>query len=174
MSKIFDLPRIFIDMDGVVVDFEDYKNTIESSWKKLHPETEPPKIKTMEGAYTNMQPIPGALESVRSLIGMGFDVWFATKPPTGRKATHAYTDKVNWVWLHIPELGNKVILTQNKGLLGNHEDHLIDDRPHKADCRAFSGTLHEFTKDNSWPEILQKFKDLRLYYKIKQQTMFSL
>ena len=66
--------RIFIDLDGVVVDFDKYKLSLgkPGEWVKMQP-----------GAYLAMEPIEGAIEAIRHLLKMEFDVMIATKPPTG-------------------------------------------------------------------------------------------
>jgi len=66
--------RVFIDMDGVIVDFDKAMSMADLTGDEL---------KKMRGAYLTMAALPGAIEAVRSIIGMGFDVWIATKPPTG-------------------------------------------------------------------------------------------
>lgn len=139
--------RIFVDMDGVVVNFEAMKMALG---------IEGDELKKMPGAYLKMPPIDGALEAIRSLIGMGYDVWFATKPPTG--ISWAYGDKAAWVFEHAPEMKRKLILTHDKGLLGDHADFLIDDRPHKANCESFKGTLLVFRNGFQWPDILEFFR----------------
>lgn len=142
--------RIFIDMDGVVVDFDAYKRGLGLTGDE---------IKVRSGAYLQMQPMEGALASVRSLIGMGFEVWLATKPPTG--VSWAYGDKAQWVFDHLPELKRRLILTHDKGLLGDEGDYLIDDRPHKANCDRFPGRLFAFGGDVGWPDILRAFRIVR-------------
>jgi 5'-nucleotidase len=139
--------RIFCDMDGVVVDFDSYA-------RKFGPTTQ--RIKELPGAYLEMDPIPGALEGVRSLIGMGHEVWLATKPPTG--IPDAYADKVKWVLRHLPELKRRIILTHDKSLLLG--DVLIDDRPHKANANNFCGRLIVFGAAGceGWPEVLDIFR----------------
>jgi 5'-nucleotidase len=84
--------RIFVDMDGVVVDFDKC-----AKGKCLTGD----QLKRLPGAYLEMDPLPNAITGVRSLIGMGFEVWLATKPPTG--IPFAYADKVQWVLDHLPE-----------------------------------------------------------------------
>lgn len=141
-------PKIFIDMDGPLVDFERFVKEKCSSGER---------VKTMVGAYKEMEPTPQGIESVRSLIGMGFDVWLATKPPTG--VPHAYSDKVEWVLKYLPQLKRKIILTHDKGLLGSEYDYLIDDRPHKANCEAFPGVLIDFTPGRwTWDSIMEYFR----------------
>lgn len=156
--------RIFVDMDGVVVDFEVYRAA-----KGLTGD----EIKRMPGAYLEMQPIPGALEALDKLVGWGFDVWLATKPPTG--CAQAYADKVQWVLDHAPQFKRKVILTHDKGLLGDKNDYLIDDRPHRANCEMFKGKLLHFGAEpwtgdgfRDWPYLLNYFDAMHSFMKRPQ------
>jgi 5'(3')-deoxyribonucleotidase len=105
-----------------------------------------------------MEPMPGALQAIRSLIAMGFEVWAASKPPTG--VPHAYADKAAWIFQHLPESRCNLILTHDKGFLGDGGDYLIDDRPDKANCEKFVGTLIVYREGNRWPEILEHFRSL--------------
>lgn len=139
--------RIFIDLDGVIVDFDAYKAAL-----GLDGDT----VKTLPGAYLNMVPIPGAIAGVRSLIGMGYKVWIATKPPTG--ISFAYGDKAQWVFNNLPDLKRKLILTHDKGMLGDSGDFLIDDRPFKANCERFAGKLIPFRNGTGWPQVLEFFR----------------
>jgi len=139
--------RIFVDLDGVVVDFDGFRRDTGLTGDQ---------VKRMDGAYLAMSPIPGAIAAVRSLIGMGFEVWIATKPPTG--VPHAYSDKAEWVMRHLPELKRSIIITHDKGLLGDAGDYLCDDRPHKANCEAFAGTLVRFVDGYHWPQALEYFR----------------
>jgi 5'(3')-deoxyribonucleotidase len=142
------MKRIFVDMDGVLVDFEGFMR--EHSLSAAD-------VKALPGAFHLMKPIPGALEGVRSLIGMGHEVWIATKPPTG--VPHAYAGKAAWILEHLSELKRKIVMTHNKGLLCG--DYLIDDRPHKANCEDFAGKLIHFGGPefpNGWPDVLAYFR----------------
>ena len=139
--------RIFVDMDGVIVDFDAYKTAHGMTGEE---------VKRQPGAYLEMPAIPGALSAVRSLIGMGFEVWIATKPPTG--VPYAYSDKAAWVIRELPELKRRIIITHDKGLLGDSGDYLCDDRPHKANCEKFAGTLLRFVDGYHWPQALEFFR----------------
>lgn len=143
--------RIFVDMDGVIVDFDGYK-------KKLGMTGE--EVKVIPGSYFKMEPIPGAIKAVRELIDLGFDVFIATKPPTG--VPTAYSDKASWVYKYLPELSRKIIITHDKGLLGDKYDYLCDDRPHKANCEDFAGTFLKFINGYHWPEALSHFREVKL------------
>lgn len=157
--------RVFLDMDGVIVDFEGYLRQQNSGYAE--PKFTGDDVKRIRGAYANMHPIAGALDGVRSIIGMGFDVWLATKPPTG--ISWAYGDKAAWVFNHLPELKRKLIITHDKGMLGCNDDFLVDDRPHRANCAAFRGLLVHFGGDtmhpsagiwvHGWPALLNVLRD---------------
>ena len=142
--------RVFVDMDGVIVDFDDYKTQLCLTGEQ---------VKKIPGAYLNMKPIPGALNAVYSLIGMGFNVWIVTKPPTG--VSFAYSDKAEWVFRHLPDLKRKIIITRDKGLIGDSGDYLCDDRPHKANCERFPGKLMRFVNGYHWPQALEEFRKIR-------------
>lgn len=135
--------RVFVEMDGVIVDFDAYKTANGLTGDE---------VKRRPGAYLAMPAIPGALEAVRSVISMGFEVWIATKPPTGVPC--AYSDKAAWVLRELPELKRRIIVTHDKGLLGDAGDYLCDDRPHKANCEQFAGTLLRFVDGYHWPQAL--------------------
>ncbi|WP_415913384.1 5' nucleotidase, NT5C type [Neptuniibacter sp. QD37_11] len=139
--------KVYVDMDGVIVDFDAYMQAHGISADI---------VKRKPGAYFDMTPLPGALDAVKELITLGFDVWIATKPPTG--VPHAYSDKVKWILKYLPELEKKIIITHDKGTLGDSYDFLCDDRPHKANCEAFKGTLVRFTDGYHWPEAMEYFR----------------
>jgi 5'(3')-deoxyribonucleotidase len=143
------MKRVFVDMDGVIVDFDSYRKKFGATGDE---------IKKRSGAYLDMQPYPDGLAGVRSLIGMGYEVWIATKPPTG--IAFAYADKAAWVMKYLPELRRRIIITHDKGLLGDAGDFLIDDRPHKANCEKFSGTLIRFTDGKTWADVLNEFRSI--------------
>lgn len=139
--------RVFVDMDGVLVDFDGYMKET-----GLTSET----IKKTPHAYWKMKPMPEAIKAIHSLLGMGHDVWIATKPPTG--IAYAYADKVTWVLDYIPELKRKIVITHDKSLLRG--DVLIDDRPHKANVDKFQGKVIHFGSPlwPDWSEVLFWFR----------------
>ena len=141
------MKRVFVDMDGVLVDFDGYKLALGKTGDE---------VKRMPGAYLNMEPLPGALEAVHSLIGAGYEVWVATKPPTG--IAFAYADKAAWIFKHLPELKRRFIITPDKGMLGDTGDFLIDDRPHKANCENFPGKLIAFTNGMTWEKAIKEVR----------------
>ena len=132
-------------MDGPLVDFEGYCHQV----GRL-----PEVVKKEHGAYKLMQPQKHGIKAVRKLIEVGFDVWILSKPPSGNAS--AWSDKAAWIIEYLPELERKLILTHDKSLVGDENDMLIDDRPHKANCHLFRGTFKFFDmgKADQWDEIL--------------------
>jgi 5'(3')-deoxyribonucleotidase len=47
---------------------------------------------------------------------------------------HSATEKMLWVREHFPYLGDKIILTPDKGCVGSQRDFLIDDHPEWANA----------------------------------------
>lgn len=139
--------RIFIDMDGVCVDFDALVRALGLTGDEL---------KVLPGAYLRMKPMEGAIEAIRLLIAMGWECWIATRPPTG--VASAYSEKAQWIAEHLPELADRVIVTPDKGLLGDEGDYLIDDRPHKANCLAFPGRLLHFAPGVTWLDVVLFFR----------------
>lgn len=113
-------------------------------------------MKKLKGAYLEMQAYPEALAAIKHLVGAGYEVWLATKPPTG--IAHAYSDKAAWVFANLPELKRRIIITHDKGLLGDAGDFLVDDRPHKANCEQFKGKLIRFTNGKSWADVIKEIR----------------
>lgn len=142
-------------MDGVIVNFDAFRAERGITGDEA---------KRMPGAYLDMPAYPDGIAGVRSLIGMGFEVWIATKPPTG--IAFAYADKAAWVMKHLPELTRRIIVTHDKGLLGDAGDFLIDDRPHKANCEQFKGTLIRFTGGKTWADVLEQMRGVRVLEKV--------
>jgi|SRR5271166_3097121 len=136
--------RAFIDMDGVIVDFDGYvkEQGIEAGQLKLVP-----------GTYSKLKAFPDAIEGLKMLEELGLEVWIATKPPTG--AAHAYAEKAAWVIDNLPHLKRRIIITHDKGLLGDEGDFLVDDRPWKANCEKFRGQLIRFQNGMTWPMAVE-------------------
>lgn len=142
------MDRVFLDMDGVIVDFDGYmtENNLTAD-----------EVKKQKGAYLKMHCFPGALEGIKKLTELGYDIFLATKPPTG--IAHAYSDKAEWVFQNIPDLKRKLIITNDKGLLGDEYDFLVDDRPDKANCKYFSGKLIVVVGKPNWDDIITRITE---------------
>jgi 5'(3')-deoxyribonucleotidase len=144
--------KIFVDLDGVAADFD--KGCADSG---LPPE----EFKLQRGAYRQLAEVAGAMETLSWLEALGYDVFIATKIP--HHNPYAATEKLLWLGERKPHLLKKCIITPHKGLLGDEHDYLIDDRPHKAHCDEFAGTLLHFGAGGTyrtWAAIREYFLGL--------------
>lgn len=140
--------KFFCDLDGVGADFASARDA-----SGLPSE----EFKLIPGAYRNLQPYPGFADRLLTLLDWGWDVWIATKIPNDNP--HAATEKLLWVQEHIPFMRKSVIITPNKGTLGDVSSFLIDDRPHKAHCEDFVGTFLRYGEHNEykdWDQVMAK------------------
>ncbi len=111
--------RIYIDMDGVIFDYD--KRYAEA--RELRPEITYPQ--SIYGFYTDMEPLPEAVETVNKLREK-FDVWILSKP--SYRNPLCYIEKRISIEKHFGlAFCNKLILCPDKSLLIG--DYLIDDMP---------------------------------------------
>ena len=127
---------IYIDMDGVLCDYESaYKRD-----KKAYPKTAYPQSRP--GFYTGLKPIQGALEAMDTVLGMArLDPYILTAPSLYNPLS--YTEKRLWVEEHLGfEWVKRLIICPNKSLLKG--DVLIDDHITGRGQENFTGELFHF------------------------------
>jgi 5'(3')-deoxyribonucleotidase len=114
---------IFIDLDGVVADFE--KGRVVHPMSTVSPYIGRPD--KLPGLYENLEPIPNSIESVNQLLlNPDFDVYFLSTAPWDNP--EAWMHKRLWVAKYFDEklIRKRLILSHHKQLLMG--DFLIDDR----------------------------------------------
>ena len=126
--------RIFIDMDGVIADFEKASN----EFQRIHGKTNRPD-KWVD--YRNLDVIEGAIEAVAKL-NADHEVFIASTPPWTRPEVWGH--KREWIGEHFPYLERKIILTHRKDLLIG--DILIDDSRYRGQP-DFQGEWFWFNKN---------------------------
>jgi 5'(3')-deoxyribonucleotidase len=152
---------IYIDMDGVLVDFEKSVEThfeqypYQKSIYKNH-------VDLIHNVFLNAKPIEGAIEAVKKLEESGkYELFIATAAPWGN--TESSSHKRIWIEQYFGKMfKRKMFITHRKDLLMG--DYLIDDRT-KNGAGEFRGELllfgysYENKKMNeypTWESILEK------------------
>lgn len=142
------LKRVYIDMDGVLCDFEGaFKRE-----KSLNPNQ--PFPQSQYGFFLNLKPITGAIEAVNKLK-KDFEVWILTRPSVHN--IHCYSEKAFWIRQHLGfDLQERTILCTDKSLLKG--DFLIDDQTNHGQDE-FEGELILFgsKKFPNWNHVLKFF-----------------
>lgn len=146
------LPRIYLDMDGPLADFDHYCQLRGF---------DPKEAKLYSGTYLNLPPTYGALEGVAELLAKpNLFIFVLSKIPSGNPG--AATEKHFWLERHLPRLAQRLILSPDKGCIGTERDFLVDDHPEWANAHTFPGTILKFKTSSSdtghdWNSILQSF-----------------
>ena len=128
--------RIFIDMDGVIADFESAAEA-EALVKGVTKLSRPDLFVN----YRALGVIDGAIEAVAKL-NADHEVFIASTPPWTRPEVWGH--KREWIGEHFPYLKRKIILTHRKDLLIG--DILIDDSRYRGQP-DFQGEWFWFNKN---------------------------
>jgi 5'-nucleotidase len=128
--------RIFIDMDGVIADFESAAEA-EALVKGVAKLNRPDLFVN----YRALGVIDGAIEAVAKL-NADHEVFIASTPPWTRPEVWGH--KREWIGEHFPDLKRKIILTHRKDLLIG--DILIDDSRFRGQP-DFQGEWYWFNKN---------------------------
>lgn len=156
------MKKIFVDMDGVLVNFQSGIDKLDEATKQEYADDGKGNshYDDVPGIFSLMDPMPGAIEGVRALKDLGYELYILSTAPWGNPS--AWADKVKWVTKYLDNIFHKkVIITHCKGLLAAQEcAYLIDDRTsHGAsdfgDHHIQFGTV-EFP---DWNSVVSYFRD---------------
>jgi 5'-nucleotidase len=138
---------LYIDMDGVLVDFASGMARIPTDALSEHEGRED----DIPGIFALMDPMPGAVEAYQELSEV-FDTYVLSTAPWRNPS--AWSDKLLWVKKHLGAAAYKrLILSHHKDL--NRGDFLIDDGL-KNGADRFAGKHIRFGKDPfpDWPSVM--------------------
>jgi 5'-nucleotidase len=147
---------IFVDMDGVVADFES-KATIEAAKMQLTFQqfAEQKQYRYIDGFYRDLPLIPGAKEAILELDACGkYEINFLSAPSWGNES--CFTDKRIWTNENFgARFEKRMDLSFHKGHYLGH--YLIDDRT-KYGAGDFIGEHLQFGNSEypNWDSILKK------------------
>ena len=133
---------VYIDMDGVLVDFESGIDKLSETQKNefVGRLDEVPKI------FSLMEPMEGAIEAF-NLLSEKFDCYILSTSPWDNST--ALQNKHNWVKKYLEGKAHKrLIFSHHKNL--NRGDYLIDDRPNNG-AKDFQGEWLHFGKNGKYP-----------------------
>lgn len=146
------IPRklIYIDMDGVLVDFKSGISALTPEELKNYED----RLDEVPGIFSRMVPIQGAIESL-NLLAKHYDIYILSTAPW--ENPNALNDKLHWIKQYIGDIvKKKVIFSHNKHL--NIGDYLIDDRTANG-AGAFKGIHIHFGSEQfpDWRAVLAYF-----------------
>lgn len=145
-------PILYIDMDEVLCDFCGHPSL--EQWDRT--KRNPPEMYE-PGFFESLKPFPGAIYSITKLLNEDeWDIYILTQPVA--KSPVSYMEKANWICKWLPDLRDKLILTQNKGL---HIGHVLVDDSEKWE-KVFKGKFIHFRRDMlpeaMWRNVLRDLK----------------
>lgn len=146
---------IYIDLDGVVADFE--KGRSQHPLSTITPYIGRPD--KLPGVYENLDPIADSIESVTELFNNpDFDVYFLSSAPWDNP--EAWTHKRLWVakYFDVKIIRKRLILSHHKQLLIG--DYLIDDNEWNG-ASDFQGKWIHFGSNEfpDWKTVLNYLKN---------------
>jgi 5'-nucleotidase len=139
---------LYIDMDGVLVDFQSGINQLPGEIRNRHQKS----LDNTPGIFGLMQPMPGAIEAYERLSEI-FDTYILSTAPWENPS--AWSDKLLWVKKYLGEAAHKrLILSHHKNLLKGH--FIVDDRD-KRGVTEFEGEHIFFGKEKfpDWGAVVE-------------------
>lgn len=142
---------LYIDMDGVIVDFDSGINKLSAADKVKYIN----RYDETPGIFKLMEPLPGAIDAVKKLSDH-YDIYILSTAPWDNHG--AWSDKIEWIKKYFGDdensvLYKKLILSHHKHL--NRGSVLIDDRL-KNGADKFQGDFMQFGSESfpNWEVVV--------------------
>ncbi len=158
---------VLVDMDNVLVDFQSGINKQDDATLKAYEG----HYDDIPGIFSQMDPLPGALDAVKTLND-DCDLYILSTAPWNNPS--AWSDKLEWVKRYLGDnFRKRLILSHHKDLCKG--DFIIDDRPYHG-VASFDGVWIEFGSEkfpdwdsvisyiHSWQHFYDRIKDKAKYY----------
>lgn len=146
-------PIVYIDMDGVLANFDKRHMELLSEGYLKH------QAFKHKRAFEDLDPMPGAIDAWNYLQS-DYETYILSTPAWSNE--RCWTDKRIWVEKYLGKTSfKKLILCHNKGLLTG--DYLIDDRIANG-VADFKGVHVHFGQEGTkdWQEVIKYIDKLRL------------
>lgn len=147
-------PIIYVDMDGVISDYDWYTS------KEIAKGRHKMSVYKDEGSFRDLPVIEGALEGVKRLEELGFEIYFLSTAMWCNPSS--FQDKRIWIEKEFGNLAKKkLILCHNKGIVKGEGNYLIDDRVANG-VADFQGEHIHFGQGKfpDWPAVVKYFESL--------------
>ena len=166
------LPTLYIDMDGVVADFNGFASTVlhepvDFATEKWTPE-QWEKLRNHPCLYKYLPKTPQADEVIalarRFRKELGWEVYMLTAVPKANDVPDAFSDKIHWMLRHYPDIAVRFgPFAKNKKDHCEPGDVLFDDRPSNCEEWRQSGGRAILAKDadRALEELKTLFEDER-------------
>jgi 5'(3')-deoxyribonucleotidase len=148
-------------MDNVLVDFKSGLAKVSEEIKQQYEcdEKGKPHYDDIPGIFALMEPMPGAIEAVKTL-STKYDLYILSTAPWMNPS--AWSDKVKWVQKYFDSAQEKgvfykrLILCHHKDLLVRPNAYLIDDRP-KNGAEQFRDNWIQYGKEPflTWESVVK-------------------
>jgi 5'(3')-deoxyribonucleotidase len=173
------MPRIIVDMDGVLADtYVKFIDRYEAAFgrRPTRKELLGRKVYDLEGAadirnamyeegfFRDISVVPEAVEVMRELYD-NHEVYIVS---TAAEFKHSYKDKWEWLEEHFPFIHfNRIVFCGNKSIV--HGDYMIDDKVSNLAGFNGKGLLFdaldnhydtEYHRVHNWEEVRDYFRDL--------------
>ena len=82
-KEIMEKRKIFVDMDGVLVNFQSGIDKLDEATKREYADDGKgkPHYDDVPGIFSLMEPMPGAIHGVRALQDIGYDLYIRSTSP---------------------------------------------------------------------------------------------